>query len=190
VKWYDYLFDILASAFTKQELKKAGAGDEALKGAVTRRIDLPTFGADEPQPPQGVLESRDLAHCHAELRKRYAMVKADFEAETGKQLFETCTWRSSLRQQNLYAVGRRGVPGEKVLTQIDGITKKSRHMVYPAQAVDVCVDSDPGPGKVAVWGAAAYAPLGPLCVKHGLIWGGSWTSFKDYPHMELPAAAA
>lgn len=141
-------------------------------------------GYTAPQAP-ATLESRDLAHCHPELRRRYEALRHDFFIETGRQLFETCTWRSSTRQQDLYRVGRRGVAGEKILTQIDGVTKRSRHNYFPAQALDCCVDTDPGPGKHPVWDEAAYAPLGPLCERHGLIWGGAWQKFKDYPHVEM-----
>jgi len=114
----------------------------------------------------------------------------DFERETGRQLFETCTWRSQARQQELYQIGRRGIPGEKSVTQLDGVTKRSRHMVFPSEAVDCCVDSDPGPGKHPIWDEAAYAPLAPLALRHGLEWGGAWARLPDPPHLQLPAEAA
>lgn len=140
----------------------------------------------EPTPPWDMDETRDMAHADPELKKRYTLLKAEFERETGHQLFETCTWRSAHRQNALYRIGRSGIKGETRVTNIDGINIRSRHNVYPSQAVDVAVDSDPGPGKVVVWDLAAYAPLGPLAIKHGLIWGGSWASFNDSPHLELP----
>lgn len=183
---------------TKRRLVEMGASKDEVKGAVTVTATLPTFAAPEPQPPAGVKESRDLAYCHPELRKRYLALKADFEQETGRQLFETCTWRSKERQNELFQIGRRGVPGEKIRTKIDGITKKSRHNVFPSEAVDVAVDKDPGPGRHPVWDGEAYVPLGPLALKHGLRWGGDWNrngsskdeEFIDDPHLELPPEAA
>lgn len=156
-------------------------------GAIGVSTEVGSFYST-PQPPEDKEESRDLAHCHPELVRRYELVKADFMAQTGRQLFETCTWRSVEKQQKLYAQGRT-TPG-LIVTKLDGITKRSRHNVFPSEAVDVCVDTDPGPGKHPVWDESSYAPLGPLCIKHGLTWGGSWKSFKDFPHIELPAEAA
>lgn len=151
-------------------------------------VTPPTFAPLIPQPPVGVAESRSLNDCHPEMARRYGLLKEAFRARFGRELFETCTWRSPLRQTELYQVGRRGVVGEKVLTNIDGVTKKSRHMVYPSEAIDVAVDIDLGPGKHVVWDEAAYAPLGPLAGEFGLIWGGQW-GIHDYPHLELPAGA-
>lgn len=189
------LESFLAGAATKDALAKAGAGPEALKGAVTTRLNVPTFGTPE-GPPPGLRESRDLAHCHPELVQRYGALKAAYQAQTGRQLFETCTWRSKERQAELYAQGRTA-PGA-IVTKLDGFTKRSRHNVWPSQAVDVCVDLDPGPGKHPTWDKPAYEALGALALAHGLVWGGDWNRngssaderFLDYPHLELPAGVA
>lgn len=130
-------------------------------------------------------ESRDLNDCEPILVERFEPMRKEFESTTGMQLFPTCTKRSTKKQGELYQVGRKGIPGEKILTQIDGIKKIGMHNYPKSRAIDVCVDIDPGPGKHAVWNPEAYAPLGPLCKKYGLIWGGDF-SFKDYPHIELP----
>jgi peptidoglycan L-alanyl-D-glutamate endopeptidase CwlK len=164
----------MVGEFTKQGLPA---------GAATVGVVPPT-GYTAPMPPNE-LESRDLAHCEPELVRRYLLLKADFEHQTGRCLFETTTWRSSERQASLYAQGRTA-PGKKV-TNIDGVNSRSRHNYYPSQAIDVCVDGDPGPGKVAIWDTAAYEPLGPLCAKHGLVWGGNFKSIHDYPHLEMEA---
>jgi len=135
------------------------------------------------------MQSRDLAYAHPELRRRYALLKADFRAQTGRDLFETCVWRSSAQQNLEWLKGRRGIPGEKIVTKIDGITKLGNHNRIPSRAVDVCVDIDPGPGKHVVWDHPSYDPLGPLADRHGLIWGGRWAQ-DDYPHLELPPEVA
>ncbi len=187
--WYVTLFELLTSFITKEDLAAAGATPSMLPGAITTMTDLPTFAAGVRQPPAGAAESRDLADAHPELVRRYLLLKEAFALRTGRSLFETCTWRSQDEQKRLYQLGRRGIPGERTVTQIDGVTKKSRHMVYPSEAVDVCVDSDPGPGKHAVWDHPSYEPLGPLAAEFGLIWGGNW-HMDDFPHLELPAEAA
>lgn len=195
MKW---LFDLLVGLLTKKSLAAAGAGagPDALGNAVTVSMDLPSFYT-EPQPPVGVMESRQVADCIPYLQERWPLVQADFQAETGRQLFLTCTYRSKERQNELYQQGRRGIPGERIVTKLDGFTKRSRHNFYPSQALDVCVDSDPGPGKHPVWDIAAYAPLGPICARHGLVWGGDWNGdglpnekFVDAPHIEAPAGFA
>ena len=185
--WYECLLDFLAGLLTRRQLGQAGAAPDMPSVAVA--IPLPAFSAPV-GPPVGLQESRDLAHCHPELTRRYLALKADFERETGRQLFETSTWRSQARQQELYQIGRRGIPGEKSVTKLDGVTKRSRHMVFPSEAVDCCVDSDPGPGKHPIWDEAAYAPLAPLALRHGLEWGGAWARLPDPPHLQLPAEAA
>ena len=178
-QWWEIVYEGLLTALIGGEVSPG----DPFKAKVAI-IPLPHFGTI-PHAPVGVLETRELKHCEPELQRRYALVKAYFELETGRHLFETCTWRSEGRQQQLFRQGR-SEPGQ-IVTNIDGINSRSRHNFYPSQAVDVCVDSDPGPGKVAVWDNAAYAPLGPLCEKHGLVWGGNFKRLIDSPHLELPA---
>lgn len=189
VSLIDAIIGMIAGMMTSRDLTSAGAGPDALHAAITAHVDLPTFAATVRQPPAGLAESRSLADAHPELVRRYLALKEDFAHQTGRELFETCTWRSQAEQWRLYQLGRSGVPKEKIVTNIDGVTKKSRHMVYPSEAVDVCVDSDPGPGKHAIWDEKSYEPLGQLAEAHGLIWGGVW-GIHDYPHLELPAEAA
>lgn len=189
MKWHERLFNLMAGAKIKEDLRRAGASKDAIAGAITKTMPLPTFGGGERQPPAGKSESRDLQDAHPELVRRYLLLKADFERQTGKGLFETSTWRSKERQNELFQIGRRGVAGEKTVTQLDGLTRKSRHNVYPSEALDVCVDGDPGPGKHPVWESASYAILGPLAVVYGLVWGGNFKGFADYPHLELPAGS-
>ena len=156
---------------------------------LSARIPLGVEGREPPGPPPGLQESRDLCHLDKDLCERYLRLKADFRSQTGHELFETCTYRGPETQAKLFEVGRRGVEGERKLTNCDGTTIKSRHNLYPSRAVDVAVDVDPGPGKTVVWSEHAYAALGPLCQKHSLVWGGSWT-IKDFPHIELPRRVA
>lgn len=134
-----------------------------------------------------MLHSRDLKDAEAVLQAKYLALEADFYATTGRRLFITCTWRSAQEQQRLYARGRTE-PGS-IVTHIDGVTSRSRHNFYPSQAIDVCVDDQLMAGKEAIadWNKAHYEALGPLAIKHGLVWGGSFSHLCDYPHLELPA---
>lgn len=201
--WWQYLLEVLAGLFTKEQLGRAGAGPDMLQGAVTGQVDLPTLYT-APQPPAGVAESRDLAHCHPELARRYGLVIAEFFERTGRQMFPTRTWCSDAGQFEHFKKGRHQdalgewVPDDPIgragiVTNLDGIHEKGRHNVYPAEAVDSAVDVDPGPGKHVSWDPRAYDLLGELADKHGLVWGGRFHGYGpngDYPHLELPAGVA
>lgn len=174
-------------------------------GGLGASVSLPvttTFGGLEPQPPVGVRESRDMAHAHPELQRRFGGFKAEYEAQTGRELFITCVWRSKELQFEYFQVGRvlQGdvwvvVNKQLIKTKIDGIHTKGRHNVFPSQAVDTAIDFDPGPGKHLSWDAVAFEPFAVLAPKHGLVWGGDWNGngssederFIDRPHLELPA---
>lgn len=90
--------------------------------------------------------------------------------------------RTAAQQEALYAQGRTA-PG-RIVTNCDGVKRKSNHQEYPdgyGHAVDCnFLTGDPF-GETQPWslyGAAVKAV--------GLIWGGSWTTFQDRPHAELP----
>lgn len=202
--WWEYLLELLAGLLTKGQLEAAGAGPDALQGAATTMLDLPTLSGLQ-GPPPGIEESRDRAHLHPELRRRFEGFERNYTAETGRQLFITCTYRSREKQFEYFKVGREERSGVWVVvnpkivkTKLDGFIKKGRHNVFPAEGVDVCADTDPGPGKHLSWDESVYEPFARLALKHGLIWGGDWNGngstederFIDRPHLELPAEAA
>lgn len=125
------------------------------------------------------MPSTRLTDAEPALAEAYTLLLHDFREQTGHDLLLTCTHRSVEEQQALYAQGRTK-PGQ-IVTQVDGVQQKSKHNYLPARAVDVAVVVG---GKVT-WDPEAYAPLGPLAERHGLVWGGSWKTLKDYPHLEL-----
>ena len=127
------------------------------------------------------MASTRLSDCEPALQLAYACLLADFRDLTGHDLLITCTKRSPEEQTALYAKGRT-VPGLRV-TNVDGIRVKSNHNYTPARAIDVAVVTQ---GKVS-WLPSDYAPLGELAKRYDLVWGGQWTSLRDYPHLELPA---
>ena len=97
--------------------------------------------------------------------------------------------RTIQRQQELYAQGRTK-PGT-IVTQVDGVKKKSNHQpksdgygyavdLYPCLCGSVQVNAVK---ELKIIAAHIIATAMRLGVK--IEWGGSWTSFKDYPHFEL-----
>jgi len=122
-----------------------------------------------------------LKDCEKDLAEKYIALLHDFrENHPGYDLQITCTHRSAKEQMELYAIGR-SKPGQ-IVTQIDGVKKMSNHNFMPSRALDVAVLIH---GKIT-WDEEAYKPLVALAEKHGLVSGGSWKTFKDYPHLELP----
>ncbi len=135
-------------------------------------------------------DSRDIKDCHPYLQEKWPLVLDLYQRITGKSLVITCTYRTPQTQQKLYQQGRT-TPGD-IVTQIDGFNKASNHNKYPARALDVCVNgAAPGEMKVApLWDEYLYFPLIGICNSVGLISGGSWKHFKDWPHIELPSEMA
>ena len=103
-------------------------------------------------------------------------------AHPGHDAILTCTYRSPAEQAALYAKGRT-VPGQ-IVTNCDGVRTLSNHNHFPSLALDFCILIQ---GKVS-WDSAEYVPVGILGEARGLVWGGAWAHFPDYPHLELKEA--
>ncbi len=140
------------------------------------------------------MPSRSLQDADKRLREAVVAVINDFpQAAPGRSLVITCTYRSPEEQLELYREGRALVDGRwevqdgtRIVTQLSGAPgHQSNHNLKPARAVDVAVTVG---GKIT-WDFREYLPLGPLAVKHGLVWGGDWPHLKDFPHLELPQEA-
>lgn len=126
--------------------------------------------------------SRDFKHAHPVLVERFKKIAEDYAKEfPGRCLIVTCTYRSLAEQKRLYAQGR-AAPGN-IVTNCDGVNKRSKHNVFPTRAID-CAVSD---GGKVIWGEEVYWPLLPLARKYGLVSGGEWSKFPDWPHLELRA---
>jgi peptidoglycan L-alanyl-D-glutamate endopeptidase CwlK len=90
--------------------------------------------------------------------------------------------RTVARQQALYAQGRT-LLGSKV-TDKDGVHHKSNHQPHAdglGHAVD-CAWLGPSPFALT----HPWASYGATSQALGLIWGGSWKTLIDLPHVELP----
>jgi len=136
---------------------------------------------DFPELPD-VQVSRDFKHADRILVKRFMHVKEDYERDhPGKQLMVSCTYRSTDEQWRLFQQGRFGDTRPQ-LTQMNGRDKRSKHNNFPSLALDCFVLN----GGKALWDENYYWPLLNLCKKYGLISGGAWSRFPDWPHIELP----
>lgn len=100
------------------------------------------------------------------------------ETHPGHVAILTCVDRDVREQQQLYAKGRTQPGG--IVTYCDGVHTKSKHNAVPSEALDFAIVIN---GKVS-WDPAEYAPVGMLAESRGLVWGGSWDTFKDFPHLE------
>jgi peptidoglycan L-alanyl-D-glutamate endopeptidase CwlK len=138
------------------------------------------------------MTSRSIADCHPILAQVFLDAKNQYEREhPGYTVIITCTERSTEEQQKLFRRGRVLVDGEwridsdpntSIVTNIDGVTKKSNHNHHPARAIDFAIVAH---GKV-IWHPAEYAVFAGYALRDpNISWGGHWKSFKDYPHLEL-----
>ena len=121
-----------------------------------------------------------LKTCHPDIQKvmHEAIKHYDFIVLYGH--------RTVAEQQALYAQGRTK-PGQ-VVTKLDGVKKKSKHNHMPSLAVDIApypIDwNDLGRFKAL----ADVVKKAAKTVGVDIVWGGDWTSFKDYPHYEIKGA--
>ena len=110
----------------------------------------------------------------------FRALEREFMSKTGNKLLITCTYRSPEEQQALFNKGRFG-DTNPIVTMLDGIEKKSNHNFLPSRAIDVAVLI----GDKVSWSSSYYWPLVELAPNHGLVSGGSWFKWKDFPHLEL-----
>jgi peptidoglycan L-alanyl-D-glutamate endopeptidase CwlK len=89
----------------------------------------------------------------------------------------TYTLRTAAEQQALYAQGRTA-PG-KIVTELDGIIKQSKHQ--SGRAADLAFLKD---GKPSWDDSFPWACYGACAKALGLTWGGDWHSIPDRPHIE------
>lgn len=137
------------------------------------------------------MPSTRLADCAQALAQAWVdILHAYREGNPGHDLLVTCTYRPPAEQAALYRKGRVLVDGRwvidddpktSIVTNIDGVTKSSRHNSQPAEALDFAVVIG---GKIS-WDAREYHPVGVLAKARGIVWGGDWVTLRDYPHLEL-----
>ena len=130
------------------------------------------------------MASRKITDLHPLLQERY---KA-FEIECERQKLDylvTCTYRSGIEQDQLYAQGRTTF-GRIVTCAKAG---DSAHNVTTADgkpnacAFDVVIMRDGKP----IWDSADkdWHSIGAVGLILGLDWAGVWKTFREYPHFQL-----
>lgn len=100
----------------------------------------------------------------------------------------TCTYRNDEEQAALYAQGRTA-PGRIVTNAKPGesMHNKTNADGTPASlAFDIAILEN---GKID-WSTAnpKWKQAGAIGKSVGLEWAGDWTTFKEYPHFQLPKA--
>jgi len=129
------------------------------------------------------MSSRDIRDLCPELQCLFHKFDARMK-ELNVQYIVTCTYRSKIEQDALYAQGRTK-PGKKVTNARGG---QSRHNAVdsknnPAsEAFDIAIMVNGKPewsGKNEGWKVA-----GRVGESLGLEWGGSFKTLKDLPHFQ------
>lgn len=90
----------------------------------------------------------------------------------------TQAMRTIEEQNALYAIGRRGVKGEKVVTNAKGGYSYHNYGL----AFDICLIQN---GQ-AVWTVNnQWKRFVQIAKAEGFEWGGDWKDFPDYPHFQM-----
>lgn len=115
--------------------------------------------------------------------------------EYGIDYWAISGFRSWQEQDELYALGRTKANVDATESKPLGgkVTNARGGQSYHnfGVATDFCPDKDiDRPGLQPDWDPEAYEILGEEAARLNLEWGGSWKSFKDFPHVQLPLARA
>lgn len=150
------------------------------------------------------MPSKNIKDAVPELQAAWPKLVEMYEKDwAGYTLHLTCTHRTPEEQFELFKQGRHNygsintpdwqkidyddtVPTaerEAVVTYADGDKALSPHNYYPSRALDVVVVNTTN--KAVTWQDIYYVTLGDYARKLGLVWGGSWSRFKDMPHFEV-----
>ena len=142
--------------------------------------------------------SKSIEDCHVELRRAFPKVRDEFEsAHPDCRLLVDYTYRSPEVQFELYKKGRTILRGQwvvtdpkHVVTQKDGLIKRSEHNFYPSRGADIYVVKN---GKI-LWGTSEeehpyYVELGRLWEREGIVSGATWKyAWKDFGHVQVAQA--
>ncbi len=126
------------------------------------------------------MNSRDIKDLHPYLVERWNFSVLEWEKRhpNSPWPFLTQTYRSNDYQNDLYDLGR-SKPG-KIVTNAKG--GQSLHNYYPALAFDMAFKT----ADEVDWSTHWFRSFSDIIVPMGVVWGGSWIRFKDYPHFQVP----
>lgn len=132
--------------------------------------------------------SKSLSDLRAPVRDRMYPFVADIEnAIPGLKMIVSCTIRDKEAQDALYKIGRRGIPGEKVVTNAKGGDSFHQYGVaadfFPAlHGKPIMFEKDGDEISDPIWNRIAI-----VAKTHGLEWAGLWKSFPEGPHFQYTA---
>lgn len=132
----------------------------------------------------------DLSQLYPKFREEIIKLQLNCLAR-GNEYYGTSGLRTFPEQAELYALGRtkRNVDWQKNPPFGGKVTnaKPGQSFHNFGIAVDFALDKDTTrAGLQPDWAPAAYTVLGEEAAKLHLVeWGGRWTSFKDYPHVQV-----
>ncbi len=124
-----------------------------------------------------------LTGVHPELVGRVVRILAAMQSLNLKMMV-TDGVRTLEQQAALYAQGRT-TPGP-IVTHCDGVLKRSNHQPHDdgfGHAVDCCFMFNGAPS----WDKSLpWMLYGSMAQQQGLVWGGTFKTIVDLPHVELP----
>jgi|ERR1700759_535001 len=122
------------------------------------------------------MSSRSLDTLDPRFRPKVDQLLQECSAH-GLDMLVYCTLRSSQEQDQLYQVGRTK-PGKIVTNAKAG---------QSAHNFGMAIDAAPLVGGKIAWNDHEdWALYGELAARAGLEWAGTWKTFKEMPHVQLP----
>lgn len=136
--------------------------------------------------------TKNIEDAATPIRDSWEEIKNQFfQVSPGHYLILTTVYRSPQEQFDLFKKGRtmdsqgHWIVQDKdaIVTNVDGYKIVGAHNYMPSRAIDVAV-VDNQTGKT-IWQDSLYYPLLEIAKSVDLESGGSWTSIKDWPHIQI-----
>jgi len=141
------------------------------------------------------MASRKISDLHEDIKDK-ATAFLDACRHAGVELIVTCTMRSNAEQEALYAQGRKPLDEVNRLRKLAGLSaltgkprivtnaKPGQSKHNSGRAFDVVLLDDAGK---PVWDDRdeRWQLIGEIGKQCGLVWAGTWKTFKEYPHFEV-----
>lgn len=122
------------------------------------------------------MSSRSLTDLHPAFQAKAAEFAIAATA-AGLDVLIYCTLRSMEEQAQLYALGRTK-PGKIVTNAKPGLSAHNFGLAFDGAPLIQ--------GKIAWDDHASWQTYGRVAAQVGLEWAGNWTSFQEFPHIEMP----